>query len=287
MMDWIAEQPNVTFVRGDVTDVAQDRDAARLTTRDGRVLRGRWVFNSLQLSPPQRSAGHHFLLQHFLGWVIRAPDPLFDPSVATLMDFRVEQGGDTRFVYVMPFDAHTALVEYTVFSPQVLPRADYVAALKRYIQEHLRIDRYDAQHEEFGVIPMTDLPYPVRPSANVFNIGTAGGRTKPSTGYTFKRIQTHSAEIAAALKTTGSPVVTAPLPNRRYELFDSTLLNVLERGRDSGKQVFSDLFARNPPQRVFRFLDEETTLAEDIQIMTSVNMPAFVAATADAVRRRM
>lgn len=287
MSDWLERQPGIARIEGDVTEVAQDGDGARVMLRDGRALRGRWAFNSALRPQPAATKDHHALLQHFLGWVIQTPECAFDPDVATLMDFRVEQAGDARFVYVMPFDPHTALVEYTVFSPAVLPREGYVGPLSRYIRETLGIERFEEQHEEFGVIPMTDAPFPARPSPNVFNIGTAGGRTKPSTGYTFRRIQQHSAEIAAALKATGSPVISTRLPRRRYELFDSALLNVLETGRDSGRRVFTDLFARNTPQRVFRFLDEETSLIEDLQIMTSVNMPAFLAGTADAIRRRL
>jgi lycopene beta-cyclase len=65
------------------------------------------------------------------------------------------------------------------------------------------------------------------------------------------------------------------------------LLNVLSRGRLPGWRVFADLFARNPPQRVLRFLDEDTTLPEDLLIMSSVNLPAFLAATADVLRGRL
>jgi lycopene beta-cyclase len=70
-------------------------------------------------------------------------------------------------------------------------------------------------------------------------------------------------------------------------LLDSALLNVLDKGRDQGKRVFTDLFSRNPPQRVLKFLDEDTTLAEDIQIMSSVNIPAFMAALADSLTSRV
>jgi lycopene beta-cyclase len=254
---------------------------------DGRRYEGAWAFNSIHFQPqtPQPDK-YHYLLQHFLGWVIQTPEAKFDPRQATLMDFRIPQAGETRFVYVLPFDPHTALVEFTVFSGKLLPREAYKRELESYIANRLQITDYDEQHEEFGVIPMTDAPFPEHSSGRVINIGTAGGRTKPSTGYTFRRIQRHSAQIAQAMKNTGAPFFAVPLPNKRFELFDSTLLNVLDKGRDAGKQVFTDMFSRNPPQRVFKFLDEDTTLAEDLQIMSSVNLPAFSLATAEALVRR-
>ncbi len=287
MGEWLDRQPNIERVYAEVTGVESKRDCAFVQTNEGRTYRGSWVFNSILFGSPARRAAHHHLLQHFLGWVIQTPQPTFDPEVATLMDFRVDQAGDTRFVYVLPFDAHTALVEYTVFSPALLPRDEYRRGLEQYIRNLLRLTDYEAQHEEFGVIPMTDAPFPASHGARVINIGTAGGCTKPSTGYTFQRIQRHSQRIAQALKTTGRPVVSSALPDKRYALFDSVLLNVLDEKRDQGKHVFSDLFARNPPQRVFRFLDEDTTPLEDLQIMSSVNIPAFVAATVEEIRRRI
>jgi lycopene beta-cyclase len=287
MRDWISSQPNITLAQGDVTEVTQDGTGACARTADGRVFRGQWAFSSLRLPPTRRTPACHHLLQHFLGWVIHAEEGAFDPGVATLMDFRVEQENDTRFAYVMPFDTHTALVEYTVFSRELLPRPVYSRALEGFIRVRLRIERYEQQYQEFGVIPMTDAPLAVRPSANVINIGMAGGCTKPSTGYTFQRIQRQSRQIAQALRDTGTPTIAAPMLDRRFALFDSVLLNVLDTGRDRGERVFTDLFTRNPPQHVLKFLDEDTTLAEDLRIMGSVNIPAFLTATADRLASRV
>lgn len=287
MARWLNAQPNIACAYAEVTSVESVGDEAVVHTQDGRAYRGAWAFNSILRDWPARQPAYHYLLQHFLGWVIHTPARAFDPAIATLMDFRVDQASDTRFVYVLPLDAHTALVEYTVFSGELLPRAEYTWQLEAYIRNWLHIADYEKQHEEFGVIPMTDAPFPDRRGERVINIGTAGGCTKPSTGYTFQRIQRRVRRIAQALKATGRPYVATPPARRRYELFDSALLNVLDKGRERGRRVFTDLFARNPPQRVFRFLDEDTTLLEDMQIMSSVNIPAFLAATADALRRRL
>lgn len=287
MAQWLDAQPNITRAYAEVTGIETEGGEAVVRTSDEQTYRSAWAFNSILLDPPARQSTYHYLLQHFLGWVIRTPARAFDPDVATLMDFRVDQADDTRFVYVLPFDAHTALVEYTVFSRAVLPRSDYARSLEAYLNRQLGITAYETQHEEFGVIPMTDAPFPTERGGRVINIGTAGGCTKPSTGYTFQRIQRRARRIAQALKATGCPWVATPLLHKRYELFDSALLNVLDEGRERGQRVFTNLFARNPPQRVFRFLDEDTTLVEDVQIMSSVNIPAFIAATADALRRRL
>jgi lycopene beta-cyclase len=287
MEDWLMAQPNIERAWDEVLSVESAADHAVARTRGGGVYRGSWAFNSILFTPPAAQPAYHFLLQHFLGWVIRAPRSAFEPAVATLMDFRVDQVGDTRFAYVLPFDAQTALVEYTVFSPALLAHDEYVRPLARYITAQLGIADFEVQHEEFGVIPMTDIPFSGCYGPRVINIGTAGGDTKPSTGYTFQRIQRRTRRIAWSLRTNGVPPPEPSPISTRHALLDSVLLNVLSHGRLPGWRVFVDLFARNPPQRVLRFLDEDTTLREDLHVMCSVDLRAFLVATADVLRRRL
>ncbi len=287
MEDWLARQPNIERVWAEVTGVETVGDQAVARTRTGETYRGAWAFNSIPLTSVAPRPGYYSLLQHFLGWVIHAPQPAFEPQIATLMDFRVAQGNDTRFVYVLPLDARTALVEYTVFSPALLTRDEYAQPLRGYISQQLGLADFEVQHEEFGVIPMTDAPFPICSGARVHHIGTAGGDTKPSTGYTFQRIQRRARRIARSLKMSGRPPIDHSPASGRHRLLDSVLLNVLSRERIPGWRVFTDLFARNPPQRVLRFLDEDTTLLEDLLVMSSVNLPVFLAATADVLRSRL
>lgn len=294
MADWIARQPNLTVRYGEIQRIEEIADGARVWL-GGEALEARWVFSSLY-QPPAQKPGRYYLLQHFKGWVLEAVSPVFDASAATFMDFRVPQGGETRFAYVLPFDERRALVEYTVFSPNLLEPEQYDASLRQYLSQHLglswpltpdpRPPDYTILEQEFGVIPMTDIPFPMRQSPHVLHIGTAGGRTKASTGYTFRRIQEQSRRIAESLRMTGQPFYEVPHFNR-YALFDSVLLDVLAHQRDSGKRVFSDLFHKNPPERVLRFLDEETTLAEDSAILSSVNRVAFARGALEVARHRL
>jgi lycopene beta-cyclase len=281
--EWIASQPNITRHYGRVERI-EERGEGVAVLVDNEEYHGRWVFNSIY-KPRRRHPSYVHWLQHFKGWVIKSREPRFDPEAATFMDFRIEQGNDVRFVYVLPYDAHTALVEYTFFSPALVTHEIYDAGLRSYIASHLGIDSYSIEHVEFGVIPMTDMPFVRQPSPHVMNIGTAGGMTKASTGYTFQRIQQQSARIAASLRTTGQPFYRKPLMNR-HALMDGVLLNVLDTGRERGHIFFDKLFRRNPPQRVLRFLDEETSLAEDVALMMTANTPAFVAASLDLGTRR-
>ncbi len=82
------------------------------------------------------------------------------PACATLFDFGTPQKNDLRFFYVLPFSKTQALVEYTIFSSQLLPEEEYEAALREYIHDRLGVISYQIHSEEYASIPMTDYPFP-------------------------------------------------------------------------------------------------------------------------------
>ena len=284
MNAWLQSQPAVERAYGEVQGF--DDDANSVTVRiDGRAYRARYAFSSLP-AQPQAKPHQHALLQHFLGWVIETEAPLFDPATATLMDFRIEQAGETRFVYTLPLDPRRALVEFTVFSRELLPRETYVRELRAYIQQRLDIQEFAITHDEFGVIPMTDAPFARRASAHVMTIGASGGATKPSTGYTFLRTQRQARAIARALLAGQDPFAAAPGGAGRFRLYDSVLLNVLDKHRQGGAQVFARLFQANPAATIFKFLDEESGVLDELRVMASVDTRVFLAALVDVLARR-
>ena len=77
------------------------------------------IFNSIY-TPGDDSKNAIKLLQHFKGWVIETGKPFFNPAEATMMDFRVHQQHGTTFAYVLPFSTTSALVEYTLFTKELL-----------------------------------------------------------------------------------------------------------------------------------------------------------------------
>lgn len=279
----ITAHPNVEWLSAEVQAMHESGAGAQVTTSAG-TFTADWVFSSLR-NPRERAHlnGYTYLLQHFKGWVIQTPEDFFNPRHATLMDFRIAQHGECRFFYVLPTNARTALVEFTLFSPELLPEPAYEAALQDYLQRFLSLDDYTVVHEEFGVIPMTDKPYPEQQSEHIINVGTAGGRTKPSTGYTFRRIHQDSEQLVGSLLRTGRPTRSVSSWEQRFRLYDSTLFRVMERQGYPVKEIFTDLFRRNPADRVLRFLDEETSFGEELQIANSVNRGAFARGMGQAI----
>ncbi len=217
---------------------------------------------------PVPRTGRTLLLQHFLGWRVRAARPAFDASTATLMDFRVPQpAGGVAFGYVLPTSAHEALVEYTQFSSAVLTREEYERELRDYLQRS-GIGEVQVLGEEQGVIPMTDAEFGPSPVAGVLRWGAASGSVRPSTGYAFSALQ-RQADVLAERARAGAPLVLPPAHRRRHLLMDSLVLEALARGRLDGAGFFAGLFARNPVHRVLGFLDGGTGPADDLRLMAS------------------
>ncbi|MFD9209391.1 lycopene cyclase family protein [Streptomyces sioyaensis] len=228
------------------------------------LLRARWAFDSRPADrlPPARTT----LRQHFRGWFVRTRRPAFDPATADLMDFRTPQPDHgLSFGYVLPLSDRAALVEYTEFSRRVADTAAYERALRHYTERVLRLGPFHVTATEQGAIPMTDGRFPRRAGRAVFRIGTAGGATRPSTGYTFAAVQRQSALIAAALRAGRAPV-PPPAHSPWHRALDAVLLRALDSGRVDGAEFFTGLFRTVPTARLLRFLDGRSRLWEDLSI---------------------
>jgi len=273
------EVPNVTLVQGEVRAVSQDAEGISVLV-DGHEYRGRWGFDStFSAQAWVRQPGHyHYLWQHFKGWVIESDQPVFDPAQATLFDFRTPQDGAMRFMYVLPWSPTEALVEYTLFSPTILDEQSYDEALRAYVEGVLNLRHYRIVEQERGAIPMTDQPFERRVGPRLLNIGTKGGRVKPSSGYAFLRIQADSAAIVRSLMQYGHPFALPRAP-RRFWLLDRIMLQVMWREGGRMADIFMQLFRNNPARRIFRFLDEEAGVVECLQVLSSLPPLPFLRAT--------
>jgi lycopene beta-cyclase len=274
----LSRQRYVEIRQNSVERIWDDRKTGFVQS-GGQIFSADWVFDS-RLNPVNLqsvSPNYHAVKQHFLGWEIETSQDIFDPSTPTLFDFRTPQLGSMRFLYILPFSTRNALVEYTLFSPQLLSLEEYEKGLRDYLSGVLGLESYHVSAVEKGIIPMTDYPFPRQVGTRILNIGTRGGRVKPSTGYAFHRIQKDSLAIVRSLEETGQPF-QIPLPPPRYHLFDSMLLQILQRYGELGEIIFTRLFTRNPVERIFRFLDENGSIWENLLLMASVPPLPFIRA---------
>lgn len=267
---------NVTFKYDTITEINTENDVAILNT-EFKNYTAKYIFNSTSLFNPKITTKNS-LLQHFTGWVIKTDQPKFDSKIGTLMDFSLDQKHGATFMYVLPTSSTEALVEYTLFSPEVLAKEEYELALHQYIKEDLNVENYSVEHKEFGVIPMSLAKFDRQPKADskIINIGTAGGFTKASSGYTFQFIQKNTELIVENLSQNSDPNLKLTFHDKKYAWYDRTLLEVLLSGEQNGKDIFALMFKNLSPDMIFRFLGNESSLLEDIKIMSALPIKPFL-----------
>lgn len=278
ILDEAAKRPNIRFVAQDITGFRDDHDAGVVELAEGE-LRSPLVLQSARLSPSDdENRIRHPLRQHFGGWEVQTQHPVFTPQVATLMDFDANQFEATAFFYVLPESRDRALVEFTMFSPHARDPVFYDTQIRQYL-ERLGAGDVSIERTEYGNIPMDDRRRGQQWGDHVWNLGTVGGMTKPTSGYTFQRIHAQAAHLVGhwANGTTPTPL---PGPAARYRFADRNLLNILHRHPEHGRPIFERLFSTTPIDDVLTFLDEDSTFSSDARMVAKLPWAPFLRATA-------
>lgn len=275
LWNFIETKNNISFIKANVTSILDTAEGAFVETSIGQYRTVK-LLNSIDFDQKYtRQEEYPVLLQHFTGWFIETKKNHFDDSVATFMDFTVDQKMNTRFMYVLPFSANKALFEYTLFSKDVLTKNEYERELQKYLELN-SIKEYTIIEKEQGIIPMTSFKFWQDNSKNILNIGTVGGWTKASTGYTFKNTSKKTKELISFLKIENDFINFRK--KTRFWYYDLLMIDVLANHNHLGSKLFSTLFQRNSLKNVFRFLDEETSFIKDLRIMLSMPPLRFIIA---------
>jgi lycopene beta-cyclase len=264
VFDLISKQNNIHFLHQKVIDFKEVGEHCVVKT-DSQSFTCNQIFNSIYMPELVKSQSKYPLLQqHFIGWFIKSKEAVFNENQVTFMDFSVEQRGNTRFMYVLPTSPTEALLEYTLFSADLLPKEEYENEIEKYIAQ-LGISEYEIVEKEQGNIPMTSYPFWKHNSKNIVNIGSVGGWTKASTGYTFKNTIKKSKQLIGFLASDSD--FRKFHKKDKFWFYDLLFLDVLYRRNDLGSSVFLSLFKKGKPSLIFKFLDEETSFLEDLQVI--------------------
>lgn len=273
----IRKHKNFDLLEEEVLEFPQNDEYAELLTANGDRFMADHIFQSV-MKPPELDPSKikYPLQQHFLGWEVRTLEDAFDPETFTIMDFDSSFEPGVGFMYVLPYSHDKALFEFTVFSDTLLEKEEYSQKIQHYLYHHYGLDQehYEITRKEFGSIPMEDRPYLPYYQDKIINLGSVGGQTKPSTGYTFKSIQDYTRQLAHNLIQGFDPL--PPKPSKfKYRYYDLLLLHILSNSTSESLQVFRSLFKKNNFDDIFRFLGEETNFSQDLKIMSSVPYTPF------------
>ena len=224
------------------------------------------VFNSVVGGKLDKSK----LWQHFQGIEIETSKNIFDDEIVNLMDFNCDQKNDVHFFYTLPFSKNKALIETTWLSDlQDQNLMDYDLQLENYIQNNLGIKNYKINFVENGAIP---LFYPsFNNDEKTINIGSAGGMTRLSTGYTFLNIQEHSKYIVKNINKIEK--LREYNLGKKYHFLDKIFLRVLKNHPDKMPKIFFDMF-KTSSNSVIKFLSNKSNVFEDLKIIS--RMPKLI-----------
>lgn len=269
------QKTNVSFQKETVLSISQLHGEAEVITGN-QVFKTKILMNSILFNDAyKKQTEFPVLQQHFVGFFIKTKEESFDDTAATFMDFTVQQRGNTRFMYILPTSKNEALFEYTLFSQNVLAYDVYKTEIEKYLQSK-NITDYEIVEKEQGSIPMTCYKFWEQNSENIIHIGTAGGWSKASTGFTFNNTTKKTAKLIEHLRQ-NQPLQESHKVSK-FWYYDLLLLDILHEKNHLGASIFSQLFKRTPVQKIFKFLDEETLFYEDLQVMLKMPPQNFIKA---------
>ncbi len=256
---------NISFIIDTVAKIREETDCVIVNGMKADY-RAKQVFTSIfDYSALTGQKKYPVLQQHFIGWILKTSQPAFPADTVTFMDFTVLQQGNCRFMYVLPLTETSALVEYTLFSANPLTRREYEEAIKLYVKDHLDIVSYEIVEKESGNIPMSCFDLSGANTSRVLHIGTAGGWTKPSTGFTFMNTSRKIKRLLPYLKA-GQPL-NAFSTKTRFWYYDLLLLDILYKHNERGREIFERMYRNLPPQLLLKFLEEKTNILEELRVI--------------------
>jgi lycopene beta-cyclase len=266
----LRSKSNVEWIEDEITSISQEN----LCRGKAATYSAKQIFDS-RLKPDFKKSKQPKVLQHFKGYIIKTESPQFDDAAFTMMDYSLKYQDQCCFTYVLPFSKNEALVEFTFFSPNTLKEEEYDKMIKQYL-ELRSIVNYTVEETESGVIPMSTYPFWKKNREGYLKIGTAGGWVKASSGYSFMNTENKVTTIIENIK--AKQPLDRGLFSKRFQWYDRIFLSILENENHLGNQIFQEMYTRNSIQQIFQFLDEESSLAEELKIISRFSSRPFIRA---------
>jgi len=242
------------------------------------TCKAKYVFDSRPPSFDATAKDEIYLHQSFFGLHIKCEKDVFQQNTFDMMNFSVEQNEFTQFMYLIPFSSKEALVELTRFGAEKIELAYASNLLDEFISKNF--GKYEKLGEEAGCIPMTTQINPPNQHKGILNTGASANLIKPSTGYGFKNMFHFAQEVTQRVEANDLEKVNklALKSKARFKFYDRLLLMILFHWPASGKKIFTSLFNKLPILTIFSFLEEKTSLRQEIKIFAALPIQPFLKA---------
>ncbi len=260
----IDSNPRITRLDARISRIRAQRDDVEVTLSDGRSFRTAYCFDST--SPPPASRAPLIMSGEIRQ--VQTPRDVFDPSVATFMDFRSRDHQPVHFHCVLPLSPGHALVEVTRITPDIdsLEGWSFEDATTAYLRTAWGVTDFSTTSIQRGIIPL-GLPSPA-PDGRHLYIGAAAGAVKATTGYGFTRILQQTRHLASSLAATGNPIPFRPPP--RFRWYDKPVLNMWKHDPGLAGRFMRSAFTAQDADLILDFLDERTTPLQERAFLGSM-----------------
>ncbi len=272
----ILNEAKIEILRNSVEEITSKNKINTLHSGT-KVYNSNYIFDSrpfLNLIPKDEI----YLHQSFLGWHIRCVNDVFQKDTFDMMNFNIDQNDFTQFMYVIPFSSNEALVEMTRFGSEKIELSYAATILDEFINKEF--GEFEKLGEEIGCIPMTTFLNPLNQQEGILNTGARANLIKPSTGYGFKKMFAFAQLVTQRIESDNLRKFNkiALVTKERFKFYDRLLLMILLLWPSYGKEIFTRLFYKRPILTIFSFLDEKSSLLEEIKIFMSLPIKPFIKA---------
>ena len=228
---------------------------------------------------PPKKINHQdaILWQCFVGYEIETQFDCFLPEKMTLMAFDHAFKDGLAFIYILPTSSKKALIEYTVFSENIIAKAQLISHLEKYIANKLNGETYQVLRMEHGVLPMGNKVATQDKNTSNLRIGLFSGAARPSSGYAFQRIQLWARKCAQSI-VVNNKLYNFPKESLMQSFMDRLFLNVIKSNSQTAASIFESLFKQCDFKTLVKFMSDKATLRDFLHIITSLPPLPFVRA---------
>lgn len=242
----------------------------RIITHNGAYTANKIVDTRPNFNNQQASS---ILWQSFIGDEVETSADVFDRNAFVLMDFDASFSQGLGFVYVLPFSARHALLEYTVFSENALTAEKLREYGKPAFLKYLNGIDYKTLRTEFGQLPMGNQKIKKSSDPSYVYAGLFAGAARPSSGYAFQRIQQWAKQCSDAL--INHQLLVAPKKDAwTLAAMDEIFLSVLKSNPSKSIALFFNFFLHGKTTSVIRFLSDHARIVDYFSIISA--MPSLL-----------
>ena len=275
----ITVSENIQFIYPEVSEITIDSSGEFIQIGEERYFSP----NILDSRTPtfQKTKPHETLIfQSFIGWVVKLKQEIVNTNSFKMMDFNIDQNESTQFIYILPLDSSTALIEVTRFGEKNITKAEADKILNEYITKQL--GEFETIEIEQGCIPMSNCNIDFQKNNSLTQLGARNYCVKPSTGYAIKTMHSQARNIVQLFEQ-NKPTRLNNIDHRkatsgRFAFYDSLLLIILMKWPSHGRKIFSQLFANVDTQTILSFLDEKTNIRDEVNIFRKLPIAIFLKA---------